>query len=446
MKIFFKNRSRQLVALKKADSTISASTWLFFDRLIRLGLGFVTGVLIARHYGPIGNGVISLVVSSAAIFGSIASLGIDEIGPIEFATKSDRISAREIQCTSVLMRIISGIVAYGSLLLTIFFLQGPSLAFSFALIFGIFYSLQAFDVVEYRLRSEGDFKSIAIARSGASIASSALKIILVLMDLPVTAIAWAMLAEYAFSALYFGCIKRPTDWTPQSQGIRIDYAKEVLSRSSFLILAGTLSFLQSRVDNLMVEHYLSLSSLGQYTAAMKLMELFDTGGIILSTVLVPSFARSEGHALDVLVRRAYLAGVLFLLISLPLMVGLYFAFDSIYGLLYAPGKEVMVFLFLRPFFVMLAFFRVGIAVVECKHRILPLYAGVGFLLSIGFGSYLIPSLALKGAALTHVLSLALSSLLVDALLYRKNLIRLIQCPREFGFFLMEGRRWIARSG
>ena len=97
-------------------------------------------------------------------------------------------------------------------------------------------------------------------------------------------------------------------------------------------------------------------------------------------------------------------------------------------------------------FVMLGFFRVGIAVVEFKHRILPFYAGFGFLLSIVAGRYLIPHLGLKGAALTHVLSLALSSLLVDALLYRKNLTRLIQCPKEIGYFLAEGRRWIARPG
>lgn len=431
---------------KQGRSTLGASAWLLLDRFTRLGLGFAVGVLIARHYGPSGNGLISFVVSSAAIFGSIASLGMDEIGPRDFAARSDDISSGEMQRTAISMRVVSGIVAYGLLLLTIFATQGFSAAFSFALVFGVYYSLQAFDVVEYRLRSEGEFKSIAIVRSGASIVSSGLKIAAVLMDLPLTAIAWAMLIEYGISAALFAGFKRPTDSRDRSLRIRFDYAKEVLSRSSFLILAGILSLLQSRVDNLMIEHYLSLSALGQYAAAMKLMELFDTGGIILSTVLVPSFARTQGHALDVLVRRAYLAGVLFLLLSLPLMAGLYLGFEKIYGPLYAPGHEVMLFLFLRPFFVMLGFFRVGIAVVEFKHRILPFYAGFGFLLSIVAGRYLIPHLGLKGAALTHVLSLALSSLLVDALLYRKNLTRLIQCPKEIGYFLAEGRRWIARPG
>lgn len=433
-------------ASKQGAATLKASTWLFCDRLIRLGLGFMTGVLIARHYGPSGNGLISYVVSTAALFGSIASLGMDEIGPRDFATSSYNISLGEMQRTAICMRLLSGIVAYCLVTLVIWESKGNTLALSFAIIFGLYYSFQAFDTVEYRLRAEGEFKSIALVRIGASLLSSSLKVGAVLMDFPLSAIAWAMLAEYALSAVVFAFFKQPHHADTRGFRIRIDYALDVLRRSSFVILAGIFSLLQSRVDNLMIEHYLGLGALGQYAAAMKLMELFDIGGIILSTVLVPSFARSQGHELDTLARRAYLAGCILLIVLSPMMAILYHGFQRLYGPSFAPGQEVMLYLLLRPLFIMLGFFRIGLAVVESRHQLLPIYSGLGFLLSVGAGVVLIPSLALKGAALTHVLSLGISSLFVDAMLYRRNLIRVVQSPRELGYFLSQGRQWLAQIG
>ena len=141
-----------------------------------------------------------------------------------------------------------------------------------------------------------------------------------------------------------------------------NYARDLLRRSSFLIIAGTFSLLQGRVDSLLIEHYLDFEALGQYAAALKLMELFDTGAIVLSIVLVPEFARASGKALESLARRAYLAGGSLYLLSIPFIYGVAWLFPFIYGSSYTEGESLIPYLVLRPLLVMMGFFMAGHAV------------------------------------------------------------------------------------
>ena len=65
-----------------------------------MGLGFLVGILIARHYGPKGYGALSYVVSLGALFGGFDSLGFDELLPRDLAAEDQGVSRPTIQKTS----------------------------------------------------------------------------------------------------------------------------------------------------------------------------------------------------------------------------------------------------------------------------------------------------------------------------------------------------------
>ena len=104
----------------QAKRILRSSSWLFLDRFFRMAVGFLVGVVIARHYGPVANGELAYVVATAAILGSLGSLGLDEIGPRDFAAGDLKISRADIERTAVILRLLSGGVAYFVFLAFIF--------------------------------------------------------------------------------------------------------------------------------------------------------------------------------------------------------------------------------------------------------------------------------------------------------------------------------------
>src|SRR5512138_2837849 len=60
-------------------SIVSNTGWLFADKIIRMGAGLLVGVWVARYLGPDRFGLLSYAGAFAALFGSIATLGLDGI-------------------------------------------------------------------------------------------------------------------------------------------------------------------------------------------------------------------------------------------------------------------------------------------------------------------------------------------------------------------------------
>ena len=413
----------------QAKRILRSSSWLFLDRFFRMAVGFLVGVVIARHYGPAANGELAYVVATAAILGSLGSLGLDEIGPRDFAAGDLGVPKADIERTAVILRLLSGGLAYLIFLAFIFFKEGSSPILLLAILYGLYLPIQATDVVEYRLRAEGRFGMIAGIRSVASLVSGGLKLGAVFLGFPLIAIAGAMGFEYVMGTTAYLFLRRRKD--PEGVGrFSWNYARDLLRRSSFLIIAGTFSLLQGRVDSLLIEHFLDLEALGQYAAALKLMELFDTGAIVLSIVLVPEFARASGKALETLARRAYLAGGCLYLLSIPLIYFVAWLFPFIYGSSYTEGESLIPYLVLRPLLVMMGFFRAGLAVAEGKQSLLPLYPLVGSLATWFLASYFIPEVGLRGAALSSIGGLLFSNLIVDLLVYRRHLVWMLSAAIE----------------
>ncbi len=58
---------------------IHNSSWLLFDRLVRLLLGLFVGVWVARYLGPAQFGELAYVLAYISLFQAIVSLGLDGI-------------------------------------------------------------------------------------------------------------------------------------------------------------------------------------------------------------------------------------------------------------------------------------------------------------------------------------------------------------------------------
>lgn len=409
---------------------LGASAWLFADRFFRLGLSFAVGVLVARHFGPTDFGQITFVVATAGVFGSLSSLGLDDLVPKDMAQdKQPGVSVDDMQRTALTMRLFGGGLSYLLLLVAVWWTDGFGLLFWLAFILGPYFLLQATDVYEYRLRVEGGFGQIARVRTLASLGANLLKATVVWLSFPLAWLAATMTAEFGLNALLFNKIAVMHAGWGRGQ-FRVEYAQQLLSRSWKIILAGVLMMVQSRIEYFLVEHFLGWDSVGQYAAALKVVELFDVVTVILVTIMLPEFARKYQESPERTVRQGYLLGCMSFMILMPVMGAAIWLFPIAYGEQYAPALAVLSLFMLRPFFIMVNSVRNMMLVIEHKFWYPPFCAAIGVIASLGFGCYLIPLLGLWGAVLSAVLSLFASTFLADLVANKKNLIAFLSCWRE----------------
>ncbi len=415
---------------------LKGSSWLLFDRVFRLAIGFAVGVLVARHFGPEEFGRLSYVVATASIFGSLSSLGIDDIVARDFTAAANKdVSLADMQKTALLLRVLGGFSAYILLLLIVFWVAGWSPLMTIAIVFGLYFPLQAADVFEARLRVESSYVSIATSRSLANLFSATLKVLVVWLNLPLAILAGAMTFEYVAVAERFWCAIRKGRLLDTGARFKWSYAKSLLHRSWKIMLAGLIIMLQARIEYFMVEQFIDWNAVGQYSAAVKIFELFDVVCIILAMVLLPEIVKKEVVASTVLLEKAYAAGLLVYVFLVPCMLGAIVLFPYVYGAKYEAAVAILPFLVLRPFFGMVNSIRNMMLVIDGSYGYSVVSALFGSLCALASGFFLVPAFGLAGAALNSVVGLFCYTVLADTIFYRKSAVALLGSYKQIGYVL-----------
>ena len=411
-----------------------ASGWLLFDRIIRLGLGFAVGILVARHYGPSDWGALNYVLASAILFGPIASAGSENLILRDLAQSKSEQERADIQKTAIILRFVFGFLAYVGLVTLVLITQGVGLPFYLATVYGLVFIFQVSDIWEYRLRIGGHLPVVAGMHIVTGLCSSALKLLTIALAWPLLAIAFFMSGEYAanwgFLARY-----RLRNWAGLTGKFQSEYARKLLLSSSMVMLSGFLVACQSRSEYYLIAHYMDLESLGLYSAALKFMEVIDVLLLVLTMALVPELAKRDHVELPVLAKRTYLLGLIFFVCALLLMALIYAMFPWIYGQKYLPAQELIPWLAVRPLFVALGAIRGIFLVMEGRLRYVPVCAAVGLLTTIASSSFLIPIWGLKGAAISGLIGLVISNFVVDIFFKPQNIIFVFTCYRQFPYVI-----------
>jgi len=417
---------------------VSSSTVLLIDRLFRAAIGLGVGIVIARHYGPELFGQLSYVLLAATLFGSLATLGLDDIGPRDMvASPLENLNRNQMLATILRVRTLGGLLAYGLLVLFIYWDAGSGVAYGIALILGLYLPLQSGDAYDYRLRSERKFSLIAITRTFSAVCASTFKLISVFFGWPVYVIAAAMTGEYGLNKAFFAWINRSQ--FGQSGAFHLVYAKLLLRRSWKIMLSGIVLAFQVRIEYYLIEKFLDWSSVGQYAAALKIFEILDVVPIIFAMVLMPELAiqlkNSSKEQFKVFFERSYLGGLLIYGAMLPAMLFIIWAFPYAFGEKYAGAQVLLPLLLIRPLFGMLSTVRGVFVILEHRYFYPLICASIGFGFSFVFAFLLIPQWGLVGAVYANLLGLLGSTVLADLLFYRGSTLALLRSVGQFPYFL-----------
>ncbi len=265
-----KTRLEQLVTAPSFGNSI----WLISDRLIRMGLGLLVGVLVARYLGPDGYGQLSFAGSYVMLFSALALFGLESIVVRELVHHPE--AEQAILGTTSLIRAAAGLLAYLGAIATLLVIRpGDRTALLLVALLGSSLLAQAVEVSDLWFQSRVLSRYTVLCRTSAFIISACLKVLLVLSSASLVTIT----AATAVEALLAAFLLVLTHARFSEAGVltwRWDrsWFRRLLTGSVPMVLSGVVLMVYLRIDQVMLGAMAPQAELGLYAAAVRISEVW----------------------------------------------------------------------------------------------------------------------------------------------------------------------------
>ncbi len=404
---------------------LSNTGWLFFDKILRMGVGLIVGVWVARYLGPEQFGAFNFAIAFVALFGALATLGLDGIVVRDIVREPEK--KYEILSSTFILKLCGGIVAF-LISLAAIFLMRPVESQTHWLV-GIIAAgmiFQSFDAIDLWFQSQVQSKYTVIAKNSAFVTLALVRVVLILTKAPLTAFAWAALVEIITGAaglVLFYLKQQPFAalWRP-----KIDTTRRLVKESWPLILSGLAVMIYMRIDQIMLAQMIGNTEVGLYSAALRFSEIWYFIPIVIVSSVMPflTHARLESKELyfqrlqqlfNNLVRIAYI-------IALPMTFISSFLVTSLYGPAYSRAGLILAIHIWSAVFV---FIGVGMSpwmINEGMMRYSLIQTIGGALANIALNIILIPRYGAVGAAISTLISQMIASFFSNFIVPRLRII------------------------
>lgn len=309
-----------------------------------MGAGLLVGVWVARYLGPEQFGLLNYVTAFVALFGAIASLGLNGIVVRDLVKHPE--NANETLGTAFLLQFMGGLLAFALAVIAISFVRPDNdMAKWMVAVLGFVMVFKATDVVKYWFEAQVKSKYVVWIENGAFLLLAALKIGLILAHAPLMAFVWTAFAEGALVAAGFVIVYVRNCGKLSAWRIRYDRAVVLLKDSWPLVLSGLAVMLYMRIDQIMIGQMLGDKEVGLYTAAVRISEVWYFIPAAIVSSVFPSIIKAKGQAVDIYYLR--LQKLFDIMIIISLMVSLLMVFWSkplvvlLFGVGYEPAGAVL---------------------------------------------------------------------------------------------------------
>jgi len=250
---------------------IGNTGWLLADNVIRIGIGFLVTVWMARYLGPGQYGLLSFALAFVALFSSMSTLGLDTLivrNIVQTPSAKD-----EMLGTAFVLKLAGGLVTSALAIGTIYYLApSDSLKRWLVAITAAGVVFQAVDTIDYWFQSQIQSKYTVYAKNSAFLMVAAVKLALILLRAPLIAFAWAGLAEIVLASAGLVIAYTVTGSKLTAWNATITTSRKLLRDSWPLILSGIVGMIYLRIDQVMLGEMVNSEEVGIYSVAVRIAE------------------------------------------------------------------------------------------------------------------------------------------------------------------------------
>lgn len=392
------------------------TSWLFVDRILRMGVGLLVGVWVARYLGPEQFGLFNYAIAFVAMFSAIATLGLNGVVLRDLVKEPE--GANSILGTTFILQFIGGVVAFGLAMLVIGYVRPTdALVRLMVAVLSFVMVLKATEVVKYWFESQVESKCTVLVENAMFLVFACIKVILILNQAPLMAFVWAVLAEallvaIALLSVYVWQDKSLSDWKVQS--LR---AKFLLKDSWPFIVSGLAIMGYMRIDQIMLGQMLGDEAVGIYSAAVRISEVWYFIPLAITASVFPSIIEAKKQSETLYYHRLQQLFNLTVALAFFVAISMTFLSDwivvSLFGEAYSQSGPVLSILIWAGVFVVLNFTS-GRWLINEGYNLLALKRNLmGLVVNIILNIYLIPLYQSKGAALATLFSYFIASYASD---------------------------------
>ncbi len=409
--------ARKLEGRLNLQKIIGNTGWLFADKIIRLGVGLVVGVWIARYLGPAQYGIFNYAQAFVSLFAVFANLGLDGIVVRDIVRDP---ACREETLGSAFMLKLTG--AFLTLLLTIgsvtLLRPNDNLTCFLVAIIAAGTIFQAFDVIDFWFQSQVLSKFTVIARNISFLTVSAVKIVLILKHAPLVAFALAGLVEIMLASAALLAMYRIHGHHLAFRRGSVSRAKQLLNESWPLILSGLAIMVYMQIDQVMLREMIGNEELGLYSAALRFSEVWYFIPTAIVSSVFPSivglkkiseeaYYEQIGKLFKLLVLVAYF-------IAIPLSILSKHVIPLVYGVSYQDAGTILSIHIWASMFVFIGVGQGPWNLTEGYMKLSLQRTIAGAVLNVAINLVLIPLYGGIGAAIATVIAYGTSAFLMNA--------------------------------
>jgi PST family polysaccharide transporter len=386
---------------------LSNTSWLFAERILRMGVGFFMLAWMARYLGADWFGTLNYAIAFVAIFSTLAQLGLNHF--VVRDSVSEPSSKYEILGTAFFLRLISGFLLFFSGIVIIFLIRPDDLlSRNVVIIIAGTLILQEFDIIDSWFQSQVQLKYIVWARNAAFIIMTLVRIALIQMKAPLIAFAYAWLAESALSTVGFLIAYQGTGQTILAWRPNWNRAKNLMKVSWPLIFSNLAVMVYIYIDQIMLGQLADAHAVGIYAAAVRLSENWPFLALTLVRSVAPSIMEAKKVSEELYYARIQkfcnLLAIIFYSIAIPMTFLSTPLVVLIFGREYAPAGLILSIHIWSAIFGFFGYVKeIWIATEELTGY--AFFASfVGAVINIGLNLWLIPLYQGVGAAIATVIS------------------------------------------
>lgn len=414
------------------------TSWMFAEQLLRMISGLLVGIWVARYLGPTQFGVFSYAVAFAALFGSIAKLGLDGIVVRELVRDPH---LRDLYMgTAFWLKLIGSIVMLAVMAFVIQLTSNDAITNLYIFIIGSGALFQSFEVVDFYFQSKVLSRFVSICKLTQLFISSLLKIGLMFANADliwfvsvslIDQITLALSLFFAYRYQKIGSFYRHFDLLT---------AKKLLRDSWPLIISGLVVMVYMRIDQIMIKEMLGGREVGLYSAAARISEVWYFIPMLLTNSLFPSIVNAKKISEELYYKRLQrlFEFMFFMAFSVAFVLTFFseFIIKILYGKAYIEAADVFSIHIWAGVFVFLGvgagkWFLIENLQLINFYRILG-----GGVLNVFLNLILIPKYGINGAAYATVISQAFASVILNLIHKKSRKIFVMQMRSIFVFNLL----------
>lgn len=411
MFFIFAKKNKLIKKLLRSD-LIRNSAWLLADKGLKLLLGLLVSIAVARYLGPDQMGEWNFAISYVSFFIVISFLGFDSILPREFVTNKE--NSKEIISTTLIARFVSSVLALILAVLGMVFWKGwnsPYVLYVFVLSIGFVF--QSADIFDYYFQSILRSKFASISRAIAYVLISGYKLILIYYKAPLIWFVASSSIELFIAGIGFIYFFKKE----VGLGIRFkfhfelikDYARDMLP----LAVSSVLIIFYMRIDQVMITEMLGEKENGIYSIGVKILELVYFLPAILTGSYLPAITFVKKHQPENYQAKLlqFYSVMTYIAIALTVLIAInaFWLMNLMYGKAFLGSGMI---LFIYSFSIYSTFLGVATSQYLTIERLLKISfyrTLIGAVVNVILNLYLIPRYGINGAAIASLISYSVST-------------------------------------